>query len=84
MELHAEELRKIAWKALSHGACSLSLAPAEQASHKLYKPESRSAMQLTDPDFCLVLTLSVLLQFFLEVRETSDIAEVLQISLLPL
>lgn len=82
MELHAEELWKIAWKALNHGACSLS--PAEQASHKLYKPESHSAMQLMDPVFCLVLTLAILLQFFLEAQETFDIAEVLQISLLPL
>lgn len=65
MELSAEELQKIAWKALSHGACSLSLAPAEQASHVLYKSESCSAMQLKDPVFCLVLTLPILLQFFL-------------------
>lgn len=38
----------------------MSLAPAEQASHVLYKPESHSAMQLRDPVFCLVLTLSIL------------------------
>lgn len=65
MELSAEELQKIAWKALSHGACSLSLAPAEQASHMLYKPESRSAMQLKDLVFCLVLALPIQQQFFL-------------------
>lgn len=65
MELSAEELQKIAWKALSRGACSLSLVPAEQASHVLYKPESCSAMQLKDLVFCLVLTLPILQQFFL-------------------
>lgn len=65
MELSAEELQEIAWKPLSHGACSLSLAPAEQASHMLYKPKSHLATQLKDLVFCLVLTSPILQQFFL-------------------
>lgn len=55
-----------------------------QAFHMIYKPESCSTIHLKDPVFCLILTLALLLQFFLHVQETSDIAEVLQIFLLPL
>lgn len=55
-----------------------------QAFHLLYKPESCSTIHLKDPVFCLILTLAILLQFFLHVQETSDVAEVLQIFLLPL
>lgn len=57
---------------------------AEQASHVLYKPDSCSAIHLKDPVIFLVLTLAILLQFFLHLQETSDTAEVLQIFLLPL
>lgn len=55
-----------------------------QAFHMIYKPESCSTIHLKDLVFCLILTLALLLQFFLHVQETSDIAEVLQIFLLPL
>lgn len=55
-----------------------------QAFHMLYEPESCSTIHLKAPVFCLSLTLAILLQFFLHVQETSDIAEVLQIFLLPL
>lgn len=50
----------------------------------LYKPDSCSAIHLKDPVVFLILTLAILLQFFLHVQEISDTAEVLQIFLLPL
>lgn len=76
MELSAEELQKIPWKALSHGACSLSCMLNELPTCCV---GSCSALQLKI--FCLLLWLPVLQQFFSRLQENSSIAEVSKVFL---